>query len=610
VLLAVAAGTGAASGWLFADAGGTARQVQVFWLLQPPLDLTQVVLSLWVLRLLGPGSPARRFWAAFALAGGLFALGDLAQTLIAFRTPGQGAAFPGAVQSTCAIIGVGAVVWAMLTYPTPAISAGARRRFWLDATTVLVGAASFVWYFAFSPGAHSGGDLAATLVESGVLLVAAFAGVKLVLTGSSPMAFAAAVAAVLAALAQWVTIALTPVLRSGGEVNVQLALRMVPAALVVCAPALQALRLAGEGRRTFERRPPRYSRAPYISVAATNALLVAAIAQGQTERISGVLAGSLITVALVVRRQLTAFADNEQLLGRLDSALSELGEREERFRALVQHASDVTIVARADAVVTYVSPPLTGILGYEPDQVLGRPVFARVQEADVAMVRGAFERCLSAPGAVTTCQARVEHADATWRWLEITFTNLLHEAGVRGVVGNARDVTEARHLHDRLRHLAAHDPLTRLPNRMLFNETLSALGRDPAVGELSILVIDVDRFKEINDTHGHHVGDAVLVATADRLAGAVRPGDTVARLGGDEFAVVLPGIGHRAAKAIVGRIDGRFSEPVSVGDLALRVHVSIGLAHGTPDDAEAALRRADLSMYAVKHGRSRPDARR
>ena len=610
VLLAVVAGTAAACAWLLAGVGGTDRQVQVFWLLQPPLDLTQVLLSLWVLRLLGPGSPARRFWAAFALAGGLFALGDLAQLLIAFRTPGQAAAFPGAVQSTCAIIGVGAVVWALLTYPTATVTAGARRRFRLDATTVLVGAASFVWYFAFSPGAHSGGDLAGILVESGVLLVAAFAGVKLALTGSSPMTFAAAVAAVLAALAQWVTTALTPVLRNSGDVNVQLGLRMIPAALVVCAPALQALRFAVETRRSFERPPPRYSRAPYIAIAATNALLVAAIAQGQTERISGVLAGSLITSALVVRRQLVAFGDNEQLLGRLDSALSELGEREERFRALVQHASDVTIIARADGLVTYVSPPLTGILGHQPEEVLGRPIFAGVHRNDLATVRRAFERCLAAPGTVTTCQARVEHADGTWRWLEITFTNLLHEAGVRGVVGNARDVTEEKQLHDRLRHLAAHDPLTRLPNRMLFNETLSALGRDPALGELSILVIDVDHFKQINDTHGHHVGDAVLVATADRLAAAVRPGDTVARLGGDEFAVVLPGIGRRAAEAVAGRVAERFTSPVSVEDLAVPVHVSIGLAHGAPDDAEAVLRRADLSMYAAKHGSTRPDPRR
>jgi diguanylate cyclase (GGDEF)-like protein/PAS domain S-box-containing protein len=312
----------------------------------------------------------------------------------------------------------------------------------------------------------------------------------------------------------------------------------------------------------------------------------------------------------VVRRQLVAFGDNEQLLGRLDSALSELGEREERFRALVQHASDVTIIARADGLVTYVSPPLTGILGHEPEEVLGRPIFAGVHRNDLATVRRAFERCLAAPGTVTTCQARVEHADGTWRWLEITFTNLLHEAGVRGVVGNARDVTEEKQLHDRLRHLAAHDPLTRLPNRMLFNETLSALGHDPALGELSILVIDVDHFKQINDTHGHHVGDAVLVATADRLAEAVRPGDTVARLGGDEFAVVLPGIGRSAAEAVVGRIEERFAGPVSVEGLAVPVRVSIGLAHGAPDDAEAVLRRADLSMYAAKHGGTRPDGRR
>jgi len=600
VLLAVVLGTVALCIWFLLDMGGMNRQVQVFWLAQPPLDVLQVLLSVRVLQLIGPTSPARRFWTAFALAGALFIAGDIAQTVIAFRRPGTAASFSGAAQSTCAILGVTAVVWAMLTYPTATITRGERKRFWLDAATVLIGAASFAWYFAFSPGVRSRADLVSILLEAGILLVAAFAGVKLALTGSSPMTFGAAATAILAALGVYVITAVTPILRTYGSVNVQLAVRLVPSALIVCTPAIQAVRLAEAPpypRRTV--RP--YSRVPYATIAATNALLVAAVARGDSIRVWGILLGSLATTGLVVVRQLMAFSDNARLLGALDATLVELRDREQRFRALVQHASDITIVVGVDAVTTYASPAIEEVLGYPPESALGRSLFSVFRESDADVVRDAFDRCVSTPQAVASCQARGKHGDGSWRWLDITLTNLLDKPAVRAVVCNMHDVTEAKNLHDQLRHIAVHDTLTSLPNRLLFNETLRAMSDAPDVDRLSILMIDIDRFKDINDTYGHHVGDGVLVATAGRLTQAVRPGDTVARLGGDEFAVLLPGIGRADAEAIAARIAARFAAPVVIEGQALPVRVSIGIAEGETDSGEALLRDADLSMYAAKH---------
>lgn len=603
ILLAVVLGAVTLCTWFLLNNGGTNRQVQVFWLVQPPLDIVQFLLSVRVLRLIGPASPARRFWTTFALAGALFTVGDVAQTVIAFRRPGVAASFSGTAQSTFAILGVGAVVWAMLTYPTATITRDGRKRFLVDAATVLVGAASFAWYFAFSSGTRSDADLVSILLEAGILLVAAFAGVKLALTGASPMTWGAAATAILAALGVYVITAVTPVLRTSGSVNVQLAVRMVPSALIACTPAIQAMQFAAEPGRYVKAPIRPYSRVPYVTVVVTNALLVAAVAGGMTIRVWGILASSLITTGLVAARQLMALSDNARLLGTLDATLTELRDREQRFRALVQHASDVTIVAGVDAITTYVSPAIEGVLGYKSDSILGRRLFSEFHERDADGVQDAFERCVSTPQAVVTCQARGKHADGSWRWLDVTITNLLDKPGVHAIVCNVHDVTETKILHDRLRYMAAHDALTNLPNRLLFNETLLAMADEPSAGRLSILMIDIDHFKLVNDTYGHHVGDGVLVAAAARLTQAVRPGDTVARLGGDEFAVLLPGVSRADAQEIAARIAVQFADPITVEERVLPVRVSIGIAEGRTDDGETLLRDADLSMYAAKHSR-------
>ncbi|BEL02647.1 bifunctional diguanylate cyclase/phosphodiesterase [Actinoplanes sichuanensis] len=155
----------------------------------------------------------------------------------------------------------------------------------------------------------------------------------------------------------------------------------------------------------------------------------------------------------------------------------------------------------------------------------------------------------------------------------------------------------------RLDHGATHDTLTGLPNRALFTERLdAALAADDRDTPVSVALIDLDDFKTVNDTLGHGVGDALLVAVADRLNGAVRAGDTVARLGGDEFVVVLEDIDEDAAEAAGHRIIAALAEPVVAEGHELLVRASIGLSNGhSGQDAADLLRRADIAMYAAKH---------
>ncbi|MDH3658690.1 MAG: EAL domain-containing protein [Alphaproteobacteria bacterium] len=169
-----------------------------------------------------------------------------------------------------------------------------------------------------------------------------------------------------------------------------------------------------------------------------------------------------------------------------------------------------------------------------------------------------------------------------------------------------RDITSAKAYEARLRHLALHDPLTGLPNRLLLQDRLEqALRTARRSGEpLNLAILDLDRFKEVNDTLGHQVGDALLVLVAKRLVDCVRDGDTVARLGGDEFAILLP---QRAdscsARDVAERIRTALREPFSLaGCVSLEIGISIGLAL-CPDDAQTSsklMQCADVAMYDAK----------
>ena len=156
-----------------------------------------------------------------------------------------------------------------------------------------------------------------------------------------------------------------------------------------------------------------------------------------------------------------------------------------------------------------------------------------------------------------------------------------------------------------LSHAAHHDQLTGLPNRRMVQEHLQAAAARARASAtmLAVLFVDLDRFKDINDTYGHVVGDAVLTATAERLRASVRGMDLAGRLGGDEFVIVYEGLEHQAALgAATARIEQALSAPIQVGDLRLEVTASIGHVLASGDDPwDDLIERADLDMYRIKH---------
>jgi diguanylate cyclase (GGDEF)-like protein/PAS domain S-box-containing protein len=280
-----------------------------------------------------------------------------------------------------------------------------------------------------------------------------------------------------------------------------------------------------------------------------------------------------------------------------------LRRNEERFRALVQHSSDVIVVVGADFKIAYASPSSERLLGRGADRLGGDVIHAE----DRQRVSEFFSWVREEHDKVGWVDVRLRRADGDYRWFEVGVSNRLDDPSVGGLVCNMRDITERREVEAQLTYQA----LTQLPNRTAFIEQLdTALHAARSNGDVvAVLFLDVDRFKLVNDSLGHDIGDRLLGDVAERLRSCLRPCDSVARFGGDEFTLLLDQLEHaNEAVAVADRITEVLRQPITVGTRQLVVSASIGIAvsHGGREVAGDLLRQADLAMYLAKErGRAR-----
>ena len=317
-----------------------------------------------------------------------------------------------------------------------------------------------------------------------------------------------------------------------------------------------------------------------------------------------------ISTLLVAQRneekQIEAISMVARDLSELKAAEQRVEASEIRLAALVEHASDLVCVADDVGRVIYASPAVARVLNLSASELEGTPVFDLVHPDDREDLMGKMEEIVNTPGISPSLEARVAHADGGWRHMEVVTTNLLNNPAVSGIVINARDITERVEVAAQLEEKAFHDELTGLPNRSLLLERLAdALHRasrhDRMVG---VLFLDLDRFKVVNDSLGHSVGDELLSETARRLEQTIRPDDTVARLGGDEFVVVIGNM-IRTTDALVAaeRVRSAVAQPVTLGNESTVVTTSVGIAIAFGDESPAELLQdADTAMYRAKEG--------
>jgi diguanylate cyclase (GGDEF)-like protein/PAS domain S-box-containing protein len=281
----------------------------------------------------------------------------------------------------------------------------------------------------------------------------------------------------------------------------------------------------------------------------------------------------------------------------------------ERDRAIIEHAADAFFVYDAGGRIFDVNRRACGTLGYTREELLSLSMTDVEAILLPEGIAGLWRRLAS--GEPVTTEGAHRRKDGTAFPVEIRVALLGEVAGRRLALSIARDITGRRALEEGLSHQALHDPLTGLPNRALLMDRLEhAVARaHRRKTPLTVLFLDLDDFKAVNDALGHECGDRLLKEVGRRLDSGARSSDTVARLGGDEFVVLLEDIGdEREATLAADRMRRDLEVPFEVGGRELSVTASIGVAVGPSSGVgpRELLRNADLAMYRAKgNGRNR-----
>jgi len=286
-----------------------------------------------------------------------------------------------------------------------------------------------------------------------------------------------------------------------------------------------------------------------------------------------------------------------------------LRESEARYRLLAEHVADMIVCTRADRTRSYVSPACLRLFGFEPAEFIELDFASFLHPDDREHIKTEYAGFLLRGGSETHTY-RIRHKDGHYVWVEAHWVAIPGStaagaaASTPTAVAIVRDVSERKAAETKIASMASHDTLTGLANRALLRERMEHAQQFVASGgSVAVVSVDLDHFKEVNDSLGHAIGDVLLKCVAERLLRCVRSDDTVARLGGDEFIVLLLGLSDPAEAAQRGQqIVDAISEPYDLDGHQLLLSASAGITLSPRDGAlpDQLLKNADAALYCAK----------
>lgn len=289
----------------------------------------------------------------------------------------------------------------------------------------------------------------------------------------------------------------------------------------------------------------------------------------------------------------------------LDQMVELYMESEKNFRVIAENANDVIILINHHKDYLYISPSLETVFGFSPEEYKEKQTFHNIHPEDSRELYETLSRSIKS-GEICKIRIRVGHKTGDWIWSELSGTPVFDDSGTYShMVMIVRDVSLQKDYETKLEFFAYHDPLTGLPNRRFFQESLEKALADyqEKGGNFAVLLLDIDKFKGINDRWGHETGDAVIREFGQRLEAGIHKNDLAARLGGDEFIVLLPGIdSEESARFVMDKIRNAMMHPWELDGFTLSVSTSIGMT--LPDEnstISSILKEADKAMYCEKN---------
>jgi diguanylate cyclase (GGDEF)-like protein/PAS domain S-box-containing protein len=279
---------------------------------------------------------------------------------------------------------------------------------------------------------------------------------------------------------------------------------------------------------------------------------------------------------------------------------------EDRFRSLIQDSSDITMVMDEVGTCTYVSPASALLLGFEPEELVGVLATDMVHPDDRDRVMSRLGSDFQATEGSALLQFRMGRRNGTWCDVETVVTNQINRPSIAGYVAHLRDITERKEFEALLAHRALHDPLTGLANRQLILDRAEQMiiRARRTFDPIAVFFIDLDNFKDANDSLGHEAGDRLLQDVGRRLESILRASDTVGRLGGDEFVILVEGASlAEGPQPVADRIREVLRKPFSIQGfegVPITVTASIGVAMGDRTTAQELIRDADIALYRCK----------